>query len=114
MRNILFICSKNQWRSPTGEKIFKNHAELNVRSAGTSASARKTVNAKDILWADIIFVMEEKHKSRLKAEFIKLVKYKDIQVLDIPDEYQYMDEELVDILEQFVSAYLGFSNINLI
>ena len=114
MRHILFICSKNQWRSPTGEKIFKNHAELNVRSAGTSASARKTVNAKDILWADIIFVMEEKHKSRLKAEFIKLVKYKDIQVLDIPDEYQYMDEELVDILEQFVSAYLGFSNINLI
>jgi predicted protein tyrosine phosphatase len=90
LRNILFICSKNQWRSPTGEKIFKNHAELNVRSAGTSASARKTVN------------------------FIKLVKYKDIQVLDIPDEYQYMDEELVDILEQFVSAYLGFSNINLI
>ena len=114
MRNILFICSKNQWRSPTGEKIFKNHAELNVRSAGTSASARKTVNAKDILWADIIFVMEEKHKNRLKAEFTKLVKYKDIQVLDIPDEYQYMDEELIDNMEQFVSAYLGFSNINLI
>ncbi|WP_085303605.1 low molecular weight protein tyrosine phosphatase family protein [Colwellia polaris] len=111
MRNILFICSKNQWRSPTGEKIFKNHAELNVRSAGTSASARKTVNAKDILWADIIFVMEEKHKSRLKAEFTKLVKYKDIQVLDIPDEYQYMDEELIDNMEQFVSAYLGFLDI---
>ena len=114
MRNILFICSKNKWRSPTGEQIFKNHAELNVRSAGTSSSARKTVNAKDILWADIIFVMEEKHKSRLKAEFIKLVKYKDIQVLDIPDEYQYMDEELVDILEQAVSVYLGMSDINLL
>jgi|TARA_B110000211_G_C14093081_1_gene560551 predicted protein tyrosine phosphatase len=82
-----------------------------VRSAGTSASARKTVNAKDILWADIIFVMEEKHKSRLKAEFTKLVKYKDIQVLDIPDEYQYMDEELIDNMEQFVSAYLGFLDI---
>ncbi|MGK2233670.1 MAG: putative protein tyrosine phosphatase [Colwellia sp.] len=82
-----------------------------MRSAGTSASARKTVNAKDILWADIIFVMEEKHKSRLKAEFTKLVKYKDIQVLDIPDEYQYMDEELIDNMEQFVSAYLGFLDI---
>jgi predicted protein tyrosine phosphatase len=114
LRNILFICSKNQWRSPTGEQLFKNHAELNVRSAGTSSSARKTVNAKDILWADIIFVMEEKHKSRLKAEFIKLVKYKSIQVLDIPDEYQYMDEELVDILEQAVSAYLGMSDIGLL
>jgi predicted protein tyrosine phosphatase len=109
LRNILFICSKNQWRSPTGEKIFKNHAELNVRSAGTSSSARKTVNAKDILWADIIFVMEEKHKDRLKAEFIRLVKYKDIQVLDIPDEYQYMDEELIDILAESVSSYLVIS-----
>lgn len=109
MRNILFICSKNQWRSPTGEQIFKNHAELNVRSAGTSSSARKTVNAKDIQWADIIFVMEEKHKDRLKAEFIRLVKYKDIQVLDIPDEYQYMDEELIDILAESVSSYLVIS-----
>jgi predicted protein tyrosine phosphatase len=109
LRNILFICSKNQWRSPTGEQIFKNHAELNVRSAGTSSSARKTVNAKDILWADIIFVMEEKHKDRLKAEFIRLVKYKDIQVLDIPDEYQYMDEELIDILAESVSSYLVIS-----
>lgn len=109
MKNILFICSKNQWRSPTGEQIFKNHAELNVRSAGTSASARKTVNAKDIQWADTIFVMEEKHKSRLKAEFTRLFNYKDIQVLDIPDEYQYMDEELIDILEQSVCAYLEIS-----
>ena len=78
-----------------------------MRSAGTSASARKTVNAKDILCADIIFVMEEKHKSRLKAEFTKLVKYKDIQVLDIPDEYQYMNEELVEIMKQSVGSYFG-------
>lgn len=109
MKNILFICSKNQWRSPTGEQIFKNHAELNVRSAGTSASARKKVNVKDIKWAETIFVMEEKHKSRLKAEFSRLLKYKDIQVLDIPDEYQYMDEELIDILDQSVGSYLGIS-----
>lgn len=53
--------------------------------------------------------MEEKHKSRLKAEFSRLLKYKDILVLDIPDEYQYMDEELIDILEQSVSSYLGIS-----
>jgi predicted protein tyrosine phosphatase len=109
LKNILFVCSKNQWRSPTGEQIFKKHAELNVRSAGTSASARKTVNVKDIQWAETIFVMEEKHKSRLNAEFSRLLKYKDILVLDIPDEYQYMDEELIDILEQSVSSYLGIS-----
>jgi predicted protein tyrosine phosphatase len=80
-----------------------------VRSAGTSTSARKTVNTKDIQWADTIFVMEEKHKRRLKAEFSRLLNYKDIQVLDIPDEYQYMDEELIDILDQSVREYLNLN-----
>ena len=109
MTNLLFICSKNQWRSPTAEHIFKKHPNFNVRSAGTSASARKKINAKDIEWADTIFVMEEHHKSRLKSEFTNTLKYKNIQVLDIPDDYQYMDAELVEILDQAVSAYLGIA-----
>lgn len=107
VKNILFICSRNQWRSPTGESIWKNHAALSVRSAGTSPRAKRTVNAKDIQWADVIFVMEEKHKNRLKAEFTRLLNFKDIQVLDIPDEYQYMDKELVQIIKQSVGNYLG-------
>ncbi|KZN30703.1 hypothetical protein N474_13180 [Pseudoalteromonas luteoviolacea CPMOR-2] len=41
MRNVLFICSRNQWRSPTGEQVRKHHPELNVRSAGTSQKAKK-------------------------------------------------------------------------
>ena len=106
MTNLLFICSKNQWRSPTAEHIFKKHSNFNVRSAGTSASARKKVNAKDIEWADTIFVREENHKSRLKSDFTNTLKYKNIQVLDIPDDYQYMDAELVEILDQAVSGYL--------
>lgn len=107
MTNILFICSRNQWRSPTGEQVWKNHPELSARSAGTSPKARRTVSVKDIQWADIIFVMEQKHKNRLKAQFTRLLAHKNIQVLDIPDEYQYMDEELVEIFEQSVAAYLG-------
>ncbi len=107
--NILFICSRNQWRSPTGEQVWRNHPELSVRSAGTSPKAKKTVSVKDIQWADVIFVMEEKHKSRLKAQFTRLLDYKDIQLLDIPDEYQYMDEELVEIMKQSVGSYLGLT-----
>lgn len=106
MKNILFICSRNQWRSPTGESVWRKHPELNVRSAGTSPRAKRTVNAKDIQWADVIFVMEQKHKHRVKAEFAKLLNFKDIQVLDIPDDFQYMDQELVQIMEQTVGSYL--------
>lgn len=109
MTNILFICSRNQWRSPTGEQVWRNTPELSVRSAGTSPRAKRTVSVKDIQWADVIFVMEEKHRSRLKAKFTKLLDYKDIQLLDIPDEYQYMDEELVEIMKQSVGNYLGLT-----
>ncbi len=105
-RNILFICSRNQWRSPTAEQIWRKHPMLSVRSAGTSPSARRKVSEDDVRWADVIFVMEEKHKSRLVAEFTSLTKTKAIHVLDIPDEYKYMDPELVEQLEQSVGALL--------
>jgi len=106
MTNILFVCSRNQWRSPTGEQVWKNHPDVNARSAGTSPRAKRSVNVKDLQWADVIFVMEEKHKSRLKAQFARALKHKDIQVMDIPDEYQYMDEELVDLMQRSVTSYL--------
>ena len=52
--------------------------------------------------------MEEKHKSRLGAEFSRLLVGKTIHVLDIPDEYKYLDPELVEQLEHSVNAILFF------
>ncbi len=68
----------NQWRSPTAEKVFQNLNGIKTRSAGTSSKARQTVSHKDIQWADIILVMESKHKQRLKADFRQEVNYKSI------------------------------------
>lgn len=106
MQNLLFICSSNQWRSPTAEALWRKHPSFNVMSAGTSPKARRTVGSADIQWADIIFVMEHKHKSRLKAGFARLMQHKQVHVLDIPDEYQYMDQALVEELEASVGSYL--------
>lgn len=47
--NILFICSRNQWRSPTAERVFASEPSLSVRSAGTSPKAKRTVSENDIL-----------------------------------------------------------------
>lgn len=109
-RNVLFICSKNQWRSPTAEAVWRKHPSLSVRSAGTSSSARRKVSVQDIRWADVIFVMEEKHKSRLFAEFTTTIERQLIHVLDIPDEYKYMDPELVEQLQESVAALLGLGS----
>ena len=111
MTNILFICSRNQWRSPTGEQVWKKHPALNVRSAGTSPKARIRVSAKDIQWADVIFVMEEKHLSRLQADFRGEIKHKSTHILDIPDDYQFMDPELVELIHDAVEPMIDATNV---
>lgn len=99
---LLFICSRNQWRSPTAEAIYRNVDGVEARSAGTEPSARIRVSAKMIEWADIIYAMEHKHKKRLTENFPAETAAKKIIVLDIPDEYQYMDEELVAMIRECV------------
>ena len=86
--------------------IWKKSSFINVRSAGTSPRARKTVQGSDIRWADIIFTMEKKHKNRLKAQFKRLVDFKPIHVLNIPDVYQFMDETLIVELKRAVAQFL--------
>jgi predicted protein tyrosine phosphatase len=105
--NILFICSRNQWRSPTGEEIYKNVQGINSKSAGTEPSARTKINAKLIDWADIIFVMEKKHKQRITEKFRTETSQKKIIILDIEDNYQFMDDELIDEIKAKVDLYLA-------
>lgn len=107
MMNILFVCSRNQWRSPTAEKIFSRRTGLAVRSAGTSRNARRRITVNDLRWADIILVMEQKHKSRIQAEYRDEVRYKNLQVLDIPDDFRYMNPDLIEILEGKVSPLVS-------
>ncbi len=106
MSNLLFICSKNQWRSPTAERLFKNHAVHMARSAGTSEKARVRINQKLMDWADVIFVMEQKHRTILKDRFPLASTRKQIIVLDIEDIYPFGDEELVTILKGSLEKYL--------
>jgi predicted protein tyrosine phosphatase len=83
------------------------------KSAGTEPSAVIKVSAKHIIWADLIFTMEKRHKQRLIERFPVETRSTNIIILDIADEYQYMDEELVGMIRTSVDPYLGdsyFSN----
>lgn len=51
--------------------------------------------------------MEHKHLHRLKGEFARLLEHKPLHCLDIPDDYRYMDPELVMVLEDSVAPYLN-------
>lgn len=104
--NLLFLCSKNQWRSPTAEKVFEREPGLAVRSRGVSRSARRTVTAGDLQWADLVLVMETKHKQRLLADFPGEARSAQVCVLDIPDDYRFMDPELVEVLRETVTPLI--------
>jgi predicted protein tyrosine phosphatase len=40
MKKLLFICSQNQWRSPTAERMFDGMHAYTAKSAGTENGAR--------------------------------------------------------------------------
>ena len=96
--NLLFVCSRNKWRSPTAEAIYRHDSRVNVRSAGTSSSARRRISEKDLDWADLILVMENKHKKAIANQY-RYLDLPPIIVLDIPDDYQYMSHELVKMIQ---------------
>jgi predicted protein tyrosine phosphatase len=102
--NVLFICSANVLRSPTAEAVFAGYPGVETDSAGTATDAEMPVSADAIEWADIIFVMEDVHKRRLQRMFS--LKDKRLIVLGIPDDYEYMDPKLVEILKRKVEPFL--------
>lgn len=103
---LLFICSRNQWRSPTAERLFDGFKNYAARSAGTETGARIKVTAGHVGWADLVFVMEKKHKRRLEAQIADILASKKLVCLNIPDDYAFMDSALIDLLKATLSPYL--------
>jgi predicted protein tyrosine phosphatase len=94
---VLFVCALNQWRSPTAEVIYRNDPRLDVRSAGIRAEAKRPVRARDIEWAQVIFVMDRRQKAWIQEQFRNLP-LPPIIILDIPDSLMFMDPELQRLL----------------
>ena len=107
---ILFVCSQNKWRSLTAEKICEKISGYSARSAGTEKGARIRVTEGLLGWADLIFVMEQKHESRLRSKFPASLQGKKVICLQIADNYRYMEPELVELLQAKLSPYLEMSD----
>ncbi len=86
--------------------MFQGIYDYEVRSAGTENNARVKVTSGHIGWADLIFVMEKKHVRRLQERFGDLLSQKKIVCLNIPDDFQFMDDELIEILIASVSQHI--------
>jgi predicted protein tyrosine phosphatase len=90
----------------TAEKVFDGVNGHFARSAGTEINSRTKVTAGLLGWADIIFCMEKKHVRRIKEKYGEVVSGKPVICLNIHDDFEYMDEGLIDLLESSVGEYL--------
>jgi len=108
MRNLLFICSENRLRSPTAETVFSTYDGIQAIGAGTNNDAETPVSGDLIEWADIILVMEKTHRNKVSKKYKELLKDKRLIVLDIPDNYDCMQAELIQILKTKVARVVRF------
>jgi predicted protein tyrosine phosphatase len=106
MKRILFLCSQNKLRSPTAEAIFADHPGIEVDSAGLNNDAEVRLSEEQVRWADLIVVMEKVHRDRLNRKFRSALAGKRIAVLNIPDDYDYMDPDLIVLLKARCAVYL--------
>ncbi len=103
----LFICAQNRLRSPTAEHIFADWPNVDTDSAGLGNDANVPLSPEQIAWATVIFVMEKAHRNKLSKKFSAHLKNKRVICPDIPDEYEYMDPVLIQILKAKVAKFLS-------
>ena len=103
---LLFVCSQNKLRSLTAEKLFEGFPAYQVRSVGTQPDARIVITAGHIGWADLIFVMEKSHLNRIRRKYPDALQGKRVIALHIPDDYEYMQPELLEELRGKLGPYV--------
>lgn len=106
IKTVLFVCDANRLRSPTAEEVFGVDRGLDVRSAGVAREASTQVSSELLEWADIVFVMERRQRNIIQKRYPEIYRRKRIVCLYIPDQFERMDPELIELLEQRVAPYL--------
>ena len=103
---VLFVCKLNRSRSATAERLFCKRPDLDVRSAGTDDDALVRVNERMLDWADKIFTMDVAQTDALARMFPGHRALLRVVCLEIPDDFRFLQPELVELLERRVAAHL--------
>jgi predicted protein tyrosine phosphatase len=104
--NLLFVCSQARLRSPTAADVFAAYDGIDTMYAGTDRDAETPLSGDLIEWADVILAMERSHKAKIARRFQHLLRHKKLSVLGVPDDFGYMDPELVSLLEVRVRRHV--------
>jgi len=93
-------------RSATAHKIYDADPRFEIKSAGTDANASVVLTKELLDWAETVVVMEKHHRNTIRKNFPDVYKQKPIVCLYIPDDYDFMQPELIEILRhKFEDVY---------
>ena len=104
--NSLKSAEKHSVSQPEAEQVFADYPGLEVSSAGTNHDAENPLTAELVSWADIIVVMEKQHRAKVQRRFRAALRGRRIICLDIPDNYAFMQPELVELLKARMARHL--------
>jgi predicted protein tyrosine phosphatase len=99
---ILFVCTANAMRSATAHEMYRHDPRFEVLSAGTDILAEQELNSELLAWADAIVVMEKHHRQFIRKYYPEVYQQKRIVCLYLPDDYLYMEPELIAALRERV------------
>lgn len=105
--HVLFICRQGRMRSRTAAELFGRHPRLETDCAGLDRYADRPLTAEQLDWADVVLVMEEGQRRFLLRRFADRLQGKRLRALGIPDQYDYMDPDLLRLLAHRVPPALG-------
>lgn len=103
---VLFVCSQNRMRSLTAEKMLEGVPGYQARSVGTQPDARIVVTEGHLGWSDLIVCMEKSHLNRLRRKFPEAMRDRHVVCLHLPDDYEFMQPELLDELRARLAPHL--------
>ena len=105
---ILFVCTANVDRSRTAEDLYRRDERFEVRSAGVAPFATVPLTRDLLLWADRVFVMnerEDQHRTLIRIRFPDVDR--PLTDLDIEDRWRRGDPELVALILRRLRPHLG-------
>ena len=104
---VVFVCTQNKLRSPTAEVVFRESPDWEVASAGTARDAETPLTRDLLEWADVAVCMEKRHRDWIRGKMKGALPDDRLLTLGIPDDYEFMDPDLVDLLERLVPGRLS-------
>jgi predicted protein tyrosine phosphatase len=105
-KHLLFVCSSNLDRSPCAEALFKDSKDYEAKSCGILPHAERVISEEALVWADVVFCMEDVHKFHILKHFPE-ARGKEIVVLGVGSEFCREDPRLEGVLRQKLKFLVG-------